>query len=463
MTRNRQTPPGEAGDDRPPTRGRRTLSALVGIGLAGRTYLWLAADPASNAVTLLAIPALAGLVGGLLMHALILRRLCAHLRRKQPAWSAAWPSLALLAAISLFVLRPAAWPPPPWTPIRDVVIQATGDRNPAARSNEVWFRGLIRPDGTCIPPDAFEHDGRWVLRDGALLARERPGAPATWRGPLSGSIRLRFDRHRFAGIVRIHCDGETVVHDLYAPNAGVTRLQVNLPVTHPVATMAYRAVLHACVITTNAVALYVVGALLGLAVAGIARLAALSGARRDRRFLVQGLARIMTVLLLVAFAVGVGRDKGPYAWSAYWQRAWAEPARRLAARRHMESRRSFLRTHLPRGALVLAAPRLGTELVMLFDCHIMRAQPPGMAGFHRPDVLADYRSLMDPDLPWSERRALLQRHALRWVFFTETAARAHPWLTAVAQGAYPHRQCVLYRLPPPAELPVTLDPSEGPL
>jgi hypothetical protein len=431
------------------------LSAVVGIAAAGQAYVLCADRLPAGVAARVALLATIGACAAALMRFFVIGFAARLARRRLPEWYAALPSLTLLAAAVLQLLRPVALPAFPVNPPREIRVCATGNKNPAAHNREIWFRGVVFGNGKRILATEFDRDGNWYKRGDALLSTGHPVACATWRGRISGTMRLLFDANTHAGIVRIERDGEVTKHDLYTSNAKLAEIALELPTPYPLATRVYRAVLLASVVIVRAVALYVGALLLGLALVAIVPAHGAAGTRRWPH----GSIRIAAVLLVFGYAFSQGRQSGAFSLRGYWEGAWEPAKRRNAPWRRCVMLRAFFKKHIPRGDVVLADPVRGTELVEVWDCHIMH-QLGGIRRDLGEPYFTDYQFLKSSGYGWSDRRPLLQRNNVRWVYCKKSFARKNEWLDAVAIEVIPHSYEVLYHLPPPEDLPAELDIPE---
>ena len=437
------------------------LSVVVGVSVAARLYVTLVnqgirVNQGVSDRLIYAGLAVAGVLAGLLMHFVVLGWLRNWLQRRLPLWQVALPSLSLLAGLALFMQVPQQLPPFPGDPIQEIVVRATGDKNPAASNREIWFRGIELADGRRINAGEFEYSDNWWPRGNALLSTGQPQAEAVWRGRVSGPVRLFFDRHTHAGIVQVEALGEVTSYDLYSDDALKGAYTIAFPAPHVRLAQAYRVVLYGGAIVTNAVGLYVTAGGLGLLLAAL-------GARilphrwRQERLWSLAIIRVASIVVLMGFVLSLGRASGIYSLRGYWERAWQPAKERTKPRQMIVHFRDFLREKLPAEALVLASAVDGAELTMAYPCHVMHTHPIGIAWFNHKQYLADYELLLDADLPWDQRRELLQRYGLRWVYFSKSDTAKHTWLAKVASDHYPVRGHILFHLPPASELPVELN------
>jgi len=102
----------------------------------------------------------------------------------------------------------------------DIVITATGQKNPAAQGTEVWvtsfgFRGRNRPTEYMTEVFGWKQD-----KGGAFFSHDNQPASIRWRGwlPLNGS--LSFGTHLWSGIAELTVNGQRRRLDLYSTDGG---------------------------------------------------------------------------------------------------------------------------------------------------------------------------------------------------------------------------------------------------
>jgi tetratricopeptide (TPR) repeat protein len=116
----------------------------------------------------------------------------------------------------------------------------------------------------------------------------------------------------------------------------------------------------------------------------------------------------------------------PYTWSRYLDRAF-EP---LASRhgRQLRPLRRYaedLRAHVPPGAVVLAEPSLGAELVMLHDCRIVASDSSSVGVPFLRRRTADVRRMLANDTEDALRDALVERYRVTHLVVPRPA---RPWV-----------------------------------
>jgi lysophospholipase L1-like esterase len=118
-------------------------------------------------------------------------------------------------------------------------IIATGQPT-ASDSSEVWLVSAAWPDGTTIPPDAFQADAGWQLQEvnwGAYenkavwVSRQNQPATLRWTGRANGLLTLAFASHNQGGEVTVRWNGSAQTLDLYTPD--VEFQGITLPAGEP--------------------------------------------------------------------------------------------------------------------------------------------------------------------------------------------------------------------------------------
>lgn len=104
----------------------------------------------------------------------------------------------------------------------------------------------------------------------------------------------------------------------------------------------------------------------------------------------------------------------PYDWTMHFNAASAYSTDHLGHVYNLEEFRSKLRAFVPPGETILADPFSGIDLVALHDCHIIASGSASNGVLDQADRLRDVNMLLNPQLPWSARRALLQKHGIRY-------------------------------------------------
>ncbi len=115
----------------------------------------------------------------------------------------------------------------PHLPERELVLTATGERDPAAQGSEVWFLGVYDASrhqpvpGTVTADPGWQHDGdRWVS----------PGdesATLRYRTRVTDALLLRCTAHPWSGILRFTWNGVAQEVSLYAETGGVREIPLS--------------------------------------------------------------------------------------------------------------------------------------------------------------------------------------------------------------------------------------------
>ena len=115
----------------------------------------------------------------------------------------------------------------------ELVIKATGRRNPAARNSLVRVVALELPGRERVPEADFQIEPGWIYRrperKQALVFTGQGPARAMWRGEANGDLKLVLAENRASGIVEISWCGQTRTEDLYAPQHANRLIVLPLP------------------------------------------------------------------------------------------------------------------------------------------------------------------------------------------------------------------------------------------
>lgn len=133
---------------------------------------------------------------------------------------------AIFAALFLLMLPVR----PVFTVSGGIKIVATGDKNPASASNEVW---IMKDSSDILLANGVRPGKGWEIREGSLLSfREQPGTLEVDIPFVAGS-NLMFLRHPYSGMVDVYSGGEHQRFDLYATSGGPLSLRMDeLPGSH---------------------------------------------------------------------------------------------------------------------------------------------------------------------------------------------------------------------------------------
>ena len=132
--------------------------------------------------------------------------------------------LVLIIAAILFSALPIFRTPGQQTRI---VIEATGERNPASLGSQVWL--LVIAGNRNPSPDQFtefDEDG-WEIRDRALLSYRNQPARLVWEGLVRPRDAVVLVKNPWSGKVRVTRDGVTTTHDLYSPVSETLRIELD--------------------------------------------------------------------------------------------------------------------------------------------------------------------------------------------------------------------------------------------
>jgi hypothetical protein len=209
------------------TRYLTSLAAGIAFSLAFAKHF---TNNALNAPWLswLLLAVLAGIFS-VLSHLLLFRIIAPRIEPFPPRARLSW--LAFSAGVGAFLMLAIPIQLHPDPTFHHLTIKATGQKNSASKSTEVWVIGLYSADGTHIPVSAFRIEGDWEIRDDVLVSYKSQPAVLEWDGPLPGDGTLVLAAHPWSGIAEIWVDGGRArLLDLYAPNgdAGGNRRAVTL-------------------------------------------------------------------------------------------------------------------------------------------------------------------------------------------------------------------------------------------
>jgi hypothetical protein len=118
--------------------------------------------------------------------------------------------IAALFAALFVLLLPVR---PEWEANSTVRLVATGQKNPASKSTEVWVDAEMTRQ---ILANVVHQDPAWELREGFLLSfRNQPGAIEA-KVHVEPGTTLTLTRHDYSGILELTVDGRTQTLDLYS-------------------------------------------------------------------------------------------------------------------------------------------------------------------------------------------------------------------------------------------------------
>lgn len=141
--------------------------------------------------------------------------------------------------------------------------------------------------------------------------------------------------------------------------------------------------------------------------------------------LIEGRTKVWQVRAVLSIAVFVAamfvRKAPPYTWKIYYTTARAPESLRRGAINSWERLREVFDRHLPDGQTVLVQGNLAINLVMLHDAYIVASISSSLGV---PDLSQRHRDLahmLNPGLPWSMRRQLLNKYDIHYCVFTQQA------------------------------------------
>jgi hypothetical protein len=156
--------------------------------------------------------------------------------------------------------------------------------------------------------------------------------------------------------------------------------------------------------------------------AGIVCAAGEALARMPRAALAWSLAALLTA------AAGTQLlGHAPYSFAEHWAHVVAPLEERRAMIDMHHARQRLLVEHVPAGTVVVAEQRVARYVVMLHDVRVLAADR-GISGV--PDLRArrrDIDRMTAKGTSWRERRALLERHRLRYVVFETRRQDRFQW------------------------------------
>lgn len=210
---------------------KRTSVAIVNRCLVGLVPIvatlglaWLVFDLSLSDCAWFA-PLLGALV--ILLSQVFKMRILRELRNSTPIVISCIVACIIVTMIWGRSLIPVVFPPQV-LPVSEVVITATGKKSASALSSEVWFRGALL-DGKPVDVSQYTMDPPWERRDDAFVSFQKQPASIVLRGAFDGPIDLLFLSHPWSGNITIAHDGQTVRHNLFAPEerAGIKSIRIN--------------------------------------------------------------------------------------------------------------------------------------------------------------------------------------------------------------------------------------------
>ncbi|MFY0477652.1 hypothetical protein [Achromobacter marplatensis] len=102
-------------------------------------------------------------------------------------------------------------------------ITATGERNPLAKSTEVWLSSPLVDD---VRDSATQLDSGWERRDGSLVSFQNQPATIQTNARIGSGDTLNFTKHEYSGIVEISSGDFSQRYDLYSATPGTLRVDL---------------------------------------------------------------------------------------------------------------------------------------------------------------------------------------------------------------------------------------------
>nr|VFK11750.1 MAG: hypothetical protein BECKLPF1236B_GA0070989_102412 [Candidatus Kentron sp. LPFa] len=100
----------------------------------------------------------------------------------------------------------------------ELLIIATGEKNIASKSAEIWFHGAFSSEtNERLPWHNFEIDPAWEARD--LIYLSYKGQPSRIKANIKQGVRLDFGSHPYSGKLTIKFKGSSKTIDLYSKEA----------------------------------------------------------------------------------------------------------------------------------------------------------------------------------------------------------------------------------------------------
>ncbi|GMU35662.1 MAG: hypothetical protein AMXMBFR20_35330 [Planctomycetia bacterium] len=127
---------------------------------------------------------------------------------------------------------------------------------------------------------------------------------------------------------------------------------------------------------------------------------------------------LCSLLSLLALPAGLlyARHESPLTWSETIKAAAKPAEERLGYLYRMRQLRDFLAAHVPPGAIIIADPLEGMDLVQVYDCHVVVSIS---ASNGVPDMQArfeDVQEMIAPQTPWPRRRELFLKRGVTFFF-----------------------------------------------
>ncbi|MFN0060494.1 MAG: hypothetical protein ACKVX7_18710 [Planctomycetota bacterium] len=218
------------------TRPRPHPACLIGA-LWGSAAAWALAarrlaqveSPLPASLATLAIGAAIGVAVVLLLRWRLGERLCLWSRRERTIGLGA----AIVGGCVVTAAIPLEMPSPPWAPLSRLALTATGEKNIAANSAEVWIDGISVAGQTIGASDLTPTPG-WERRENALVSFRNQPATLHWQGRVGGEAGLLLRRHAWSGLACVTWNNAEHALDLYSAEASPLRLALE-PAVAPLA------------------------------------------------------------------------------------------------------------------------------------------------------------------------------------------------------------------------------------
>lgn len=113
---------------------------------------------------------------------------------------------------------------PVYTVQGGIEIRATGEKNVAALSSEVW---VMKESSDMLLAAGTQPKSGWEIRDGAFLSFQGQPSALDVNTPFAAGSKLMFLRHPYSGIVEVLSGGARQRFDLYATSGGPLVIQMD--------------------------------------------------------------------------------------------------------------------------------------------------------------------------------------------------------------------------------------------
>jgi hypothetical protein len=146
-------------------------------------------------------------------------------------------SLSLGTVLTVAIPLRSSAPP---SSVPELVVEATGEKNPEAKDSEVWLK-ILRADGSQVDPKEFILQGPWENRDGTVLSFQQQPAELRWQKPVGPAVYIHFISHPWSGIVRITWKGKQQRLDLFQSSSGEKIVEIKESLSESVFYRAFTA------------------------------------------------------------------------------------------------------------------------------------------------------------------------------------------------------------------------------